>query len=406
MGKTVVCHNCRMTFKIGELRPPFDWEPKDLAEDSWIGVEPPAERKELHHCIMCETPLEEGVIVCPSCGMNQITGIQARRRYNAGAETKLPWWRRLSLPYVLFLLCLVVIAFGGYWLVVSLRRSAAALAREMALQSIVNEATRYLAEEGDPYGFEERFGGKVTDQNLPYFVKKLSAGKRDIQHAAALLIGCGDIQQLTPLLTLAISEQMLPRVREALEAIGPERLVELSVAPEKNVRDSAAVALCLLFGFERLPDTLEQLSAYGPIEDKIRMLNEMCRPWPEASGEFRLTMDGRTMGGTVRVQQYGTLFYLYIGSGVFRTSLKAPRRFTIPIARWCAATAPAVDPKRIRGMVGGRVELASPLGVGWEGTVSLTAKRADLSELPGFVPPPPAAVGETVEARLILERIR
>ena len=47
MGKPAVCSKCKQTFRIGESRPPFQWKPTDLAEASWIGVQPPEEREKL-----------------------------------------------------------------------------------------------------------------------------------------------------------------------------------------------------------------------------------------------------------------------------------------------------------------------------------------------------------------------
>lgn len=406
MGRTVICHNCRMGFTIGELRPPFDWEPRDLAEDSWIGVEPPAERRELHHCIMCEAPLEENVIVCPSCGMNQFTGIQTRKRHNGNSEVKPSLWQRITMPYVLFALCLVVIAVGSYWLIVLLHRSAANAAQEQAIQRLVLQARDYLADVDDPYGLAERFGGRVDDQNLPLFVKRLAARDPAVQHAAAQLIGCGDVTDLAPLLTQAISPEMVPPVRDTLEAIGPRRLLELSVDTNEDVREAAAVALCLLFDFERLPETLAHLSEYTTFEHKHEVLNAMVRAWPEATGTFRVVTDEQHDLTKASVEQYGPIFYMSIEGSEFRTSLDDNRTFVIPIARWCAATGAAVDPDQICEWVSGHVTLSSPLGVGWQGVLTMTARKSGLPELPCAAPSPPDTAGQSTEVPLYLQKAR
>jgi len=75
--------------KIGESRPPFEWKSTELAEDSWVGVEAPAEKVERKHCIMCDAPLRPGEIRCPECGANQVTGLVQRRKPKT--EDRDPW---------------------------------------------------------------------------------------------------------------------------------------------------------------------------------------------------------------------------------------------------------------------------------------------------------------------------
>ena len=86
MGREAVCHNCHVTFIIGQERPPFQWKQTDLAEDSWIGYVPPEKPEEIKHCIMCDAPLPSGSVRCPACGANQVTGIVHRSR--GGEQTE------------------------------------------------------------------------------------------------------------------------------------------------------------------------------------------------------------------------------------------------------------------------------------------------------------------------------
>lgn len=44
-GVMAVCSACHRAFPIGQKLAPFEWQPTDLAEDSWIGVKPPEEKK-------------------------------------------------------------------------------------------------------------------------------------------------------------------------------------------------------------------------------------------------------------------------------------------------------------------------------------------------------------------------
>jgi len=169
------------------------------------------------------------------------------------------------------------------------------------------------------------------------------------------------------------------------------------------VRRSAAVALCLLFELEPNEQTLRKLTEPISTADKIIALNELCRPRPQAVGLFHVVINDTRSPFLVEVEQVGQTFYLRVGSSEFRTSSLRYRTFEIPIERWCAATGSAMDLVAFRRMIGGVIVLQTPFGVGWHGTIHLTAKEPLSSELPGFLPIKPPKAGKTIEVKISLE---
>jgi len=203
MGKPAVCSKCKQTFRIGESRPPFQWKQTDLAEDSWIGVQPPEEREELRHCFMCDAPMQPGDVRCPDCGANQITGVVHRSRFDAATQAKPSFWTRIPIRWIITACVVAALGAVAYWVVSSMSKSAAEIGSELADQRLVQRAAKYLRENVDTYDFPAAFGGRINDENLPRFLKMLSAGDPDIRQAVILLIGHGRIRDLGPIVTQA-----------------------------------------------------------------------------------------------------------------------------------------------------------------------------------------------------------
>jgi len=399
MGKPAVCSKCKQTFRIGESRPAFQWKQTDLAEDSWIGVQPPEEREELRHCFMCDAPMQPGDVRCPDCGANQITGVVHRSRFNAATEAKPSFGAWIPFRWILMAAAVAVIGAGAYWVI----QSAAQIGDELADQSLVQQAAKYLRESGDEYDFPTEFGGRVSDEDLSRFLKMLSANDPNVRRAVILLIGHGRVRNLEPIVTQAESQGATGHALEVLQVVGPRRLVKLSGDASLSVRQPAALALCILFELERGEQTLGRLTEPCPAAEKILTLNELCRPRPQAVGPFHVVVNGIRSPFLVEVEQVGRAFYLHVGSSEFRTPSLRHRTFEIPIERWCAATGSAVDVAALRRMIAGVIVLQTPLGVGWHGTAHLTAKQALSDELPGFLPVKPPKTGETVEVKITLE---
>src|SRR5688572_22366192 len=122
-GRTAVCTKCSKTFKIGESRPAFEWKSKDLAEDSWIGVPPPEEKKELRHCIMCDAPLPPNVVRCPECGANQVTGVVHRAKVEPPKQ-RVTIGSIIPLRMIVLLSLLACIGLAGYYAILAITRSA------------------------------------------------------------------------------------------------------------------------------------------------------------------------------------------------------------------------------------------------------------------------------------------
>ncbi len=398
MGKTAVCSKCRQSFRIGEARPPFEWQPSSLAEDSWVGVAPPEEpRVELRHCILCEAPMKPGEIRCPACGANQVTGTVTRRSRPA-AQPDTPWWAALPIGRIVAGLLFAAVLAGVYFGIKAMFVSAAESGVEIAQQRIIARAARHLAEGGDEYslGDQSEFAGRVTDENLPRFLKMLTAGDPLIRRAAGPLIACGTVTRLGPILALTAETETAEGAREVLRGLGPRRLLRLSGHQDPQVRQEAVRALGVALNIRFSEQELAELAAAGSESERIAMIQRHVRPWPRATGEFGVRIDGQEAPLTVRVEQIGPLFLLRVGRREFVSSYDMERTFAIPVAEWCAATGPAVDAVEVRKLIRGTISLVSPFGEGWSGTITLTVQQPVTGTLPGFLPVAPPPRGETL----------
>ncbi|MHC4444326.1 MAG: hypothetical protein ACYTBZ_24830 [Planctomycetota bacterium] len=402
MGKTAVCSGCHQAFKIGTKLAPFEWEQTDLGEDSWVGVAPPEEKKELKHCINCEGPLEEGQITCPYCGMNQITGLikRPKRRPTMGKDSI---WSAIPLRLIVLAVIILGMVLSVYVGIRALSRSVEDTSDQLAAGSVVSSAANHLREGGDEYSLAERYSGQVTDDNLPYFVKSLSTDDIGKRRAARLLIGCGAVTKLDPIIALTEVEDTADDAILTFYVIGARRLVELSCHEDEQVRRSAGQALCLLFGIEADRKILGLLGRRGSVSGRIQWWNNICRPFPQAVGTFRLVVGETEAPFTIDIEQIGRTFYLQIGHREFRSLYSEQRTFVIPIDRWCMATGSAVDPQEVRKLLGGSVRLASPSGAGWEGTLHIKVKRMPTGPLPGFVPFKPTEPNQTVKMPVFVQ---
>ncbi len=405
IGRTAVCTKCHRTFKIGESRPPFEWKSIDLGEDSWIGVEVPEEQPERKHCIICDAPLRSGEVRCPECGANQITGVVHKRAPVAPVRER-SLGNYLPLRAILVFAIIGGIAAGAYLAILMIARSATQTAEQLADESILRDAARYLREGRDEFTFASTFGGRVNDKNLPRFVRRLSAGDVAVRRATALLIGCGTIRSVTPIVDWARQANDTQTVLNVLGAIGARRLVEMSNTSDDAVRRSAAEAMCLLASLPASKESLEKLSVVATTAEKTQAYNELCRQWPEAVGGFQLEVSGTPGSFETSVEQVGRMFYLRLGSGEFASVVQEPRRFVIPVEHYCAATGSAVSAQAVRDLMRGTVTLESPTGVGWEGLIQASMKRALQGPLPGYLPveTPPADGALALQIRLIRSR--
>ena len=406
MGRQAVCHNCHITFEIGQERPPFQWKQTDLAEDSWIGVAPPEAREELKHCVMCDAPLEPGAVRCPACGANQVTGLVHRgRRQPKGDERAsvlqmIPWRLLIAIAGV------GLVAYVTYLGISAVHRSATVVGEDLVDQNLVNKAVRFLQESGDEYDFAREFAGQVNDENLPRLMSRLGARDPQIRRAAVRLIGHGRYTQIGRLVAEAESGGPVSPAREVLAVMGARRLVELSCDSDEGVRQSAAKGLVLLFNPPNGEATLSELASLTTPEAKTAVLNQLCRPWPQAVGYFRAVANEQICTAKVLVEQVGRTFYVRVGAMEFRSPAGGARSFEIPIEHWCAATGQAVDVAGLRKLIAGLVALESPSGDGWAGTIRLTVKQELAADLPGFLPFTLPERGQTVEVPIRLERIR
>ncbi|HSW43970.1 MAG TPA: hypothetical protein VLM89_00165 [Phycisphaerae bacterium] len=404
MGRQAVCHNCHITFVIGQERPPFTWKPTDLAEDSWIGVEPPREKPELRHCIICEAPLKPGTVRCPECGANQVTGVVRRGKTPDTPKPQTSLWHLIPWRYLTIALAVTAVGFGTYWAISAFHRQAAAVGDELLDQNLVSKAARFLRDTGDEYDFARQFAGQITDENLTRFVPRLSARDPTIRKASVLLIGHGRFSRLQPIVDAAGDSETAQAAREVFQAIGPRRLAELSCDADEVVRAAAADALMILFDLPGGGQTRRQLGEPGSAERKVEILNGLCRPWPEAVGTFQAVIDDRRSPMLFLLEQVGRVFYMNIGMMEFRSTLDGSRVFEIPVEHWCAATGQAVDVVRLRQIIAGSVVLESPYGADWSGRVRLIVKQPLLTELPGFLPFPLPDRGQMAEVPIRLER--
>ena len=403
MGRQAVCHNCHITFVIGQQRPPFAWKSADLAEDSWIGVEPPGEKQEIKHCLICDAPLKSGAVRCPECGANQVTGVVHRGQSAAKAGTKPSWASFIPWRYLVIAAAVAAVSLGSYWLFSAFQQSAAQVGDDLVDQVLVNRAARFLRDTGDEIDFARAFAGQVTGDNLPRLISRLAARDPVIRKAATLLIGSGRFTNLQPLLSAADAPDTALPAREALQAVGSRRLADLSCDPDDAVRLSAARALCILLGL-RGDEPLKKLAAPVSADQKIAALNELCRWWPEATGPFVAVINDQRSPVVFQIDQVARTFYLHAGNMEFRSLPDDTRTFEIPIEYWCAATAQAVDVADLRRFIGGQVRLASPHGAGWEGTLAITVRQPLLADLPGFLPLQVPNRGKTIEAPIRLAR--
>lgn len=404
MGKTAVCTGCHQTFRIGQVRLPFEWKQTDLGEDSWIGVEAPKEKKELRNCIICQAPLDDEAITCPECGANQVTGI-VRRPPRRPVEVKPSVLSALPWKLIAGIAALAMLSIGGYRLFKTATSSALDSGEKAAHMATARLAAEHLRKGGDESSLAAEFAGRVDDGNLPIFLDMLSAGRQDIRQAAVLLIGCGNVTNLRPILDMAGSAAGREQGTAVLEAVNPRRLAILSNHEEANVRMAAAEGLCILSGLKPESEVLNQLAEKASWEEKVSRLNRFCRPYPAATGRFSVTINDTAAPFVVSIEQIGTWFFMKLDKAEFHTEPRQTRTFEIPIDRWCVATGMALDAAAIRRMLTGSVRLVSPIGASWRGTVTVSARIRLDPPLPGFLPVDPPAAGQTTEAEITLTRI-
>lgn len=403
-GRVAVCTRCSSSFSIGESRPPFQWRPTDLAEDSWIGVAPPEEKPELRHCIICDAPLQPDQVRCPACGANQVTGVVHRAKPQLETQhTRVG--PVIPLRLVIIIAVFGLIAAGGYWMILAIGRSVGKVGDELVDQRLVGTAARQLRDSGDEFAVATAYRGKVKDTNLPRFVQMLSAGDETIRRAAALLIGAGEATQLGPVLEWVKAHPAEEQNLNVLHAIGARRLVELSGHTEASVRSVAAEALCLLSQLPPDETTMQELAEAVPAAEKIDRLNKRCRPWPEAVGGFAVQVNETPATFPATVEQIGRTFYLHLGGYDFASLPGRQREFVIPIEYWCTATSPAIDPARLREQLTGTVTLTSSLGIGWTGAIDARLKRS-MHTLPGFLPMDPPKPGQALQGTIRFRRER
>jgi hypothetical protein len=150
--------------------------------------------------------------------------------------------------------------------------------------------------------------------------------------------------------------------------------------------------MLLLAGLPEASAFIESLTQKPSLQWVIGQYNDMCRPWPEAAGEFWLVVADHPGPLTASVEQIGKMFYLKLGGREFVSDPGADRQFSIPIEHYCAATGTAVSAAFVRDTLRGEVTLASPTGVGWSGTIQANMRGKLDGPLPGFLPiatPPP-----------------
>jgi hypothetical protein len=218
-----------------------------------------------------------------------------------------------------------------------------------------------------------------------------------------LLIGCGTITRLEPIVALAQDENTRDNAILTFYTIGTRRLVDLSCHEDEQVRQPAARALALLCGFNDMDGAVDRLAGKMSVTGKIRLLNNLCRPFPQAVGMFELIVDQTKAPFMIQIEQIGRTFYLRIGHREFRSLLAEKRTFVIPIDQWCCATGSAVDSRAVRKLLGGSVRLLSPTGAGWEGTIHVTVKEIPAGPLPGFLPFEPTEPKQTVELPVFIQ---
>lgn len=403
-GRIAVCTKCARTFKIGESRPPFQWKATDLGEDSWIGVPEPEEKKEIKHCITCDAPLRPEMVRCPECGTNQVTGMVHKSRHRETTE-EVSFWSTLPLRPIGIALAVVLVCAGIFWTARAIGRKGVQIGDEMADTGLTKRVAAQLDAGEEESDAVAKYAGMVKDANIERFAQMLASGTPTWRRAAGLLIGAGQQTNLAPVVAIARSDDATTAAAglAALEAIGARQIVNLSNHQDEKVRHAAAEALTALSELDRGSAKLGELAKVMSAAQKIKLLNEACRPWPELVGAFTVKIDETASPFPVRVEQIGRTFYLQVGQTEFVT-VRGTRQFTIPIHRWCAATGSAVDPRSARELLSGVVVLAGPTGAVWEGQVTLTARRKMSPPLPGFLPFEPPEPGQTIQAPVRLVR--
>lgn len=410
MGKEVVCKHCEKPFKVGEKRPLESWKIPDLGLDTWIGIEPPDEDDEQErvvHCLMCDVPLKPGTTICTDCGANQITGVVQRRRYREPEPHRKSVGSILPTRWIAVLMLMAAIGAGGIWVIVKIAHSINTATTEVTDIQLINSVGVRLRDGDDLIAIRERFGGRITDKNLPRFVRKLLADKESIARAAQMLIGCGRVNNLQPILALTEENgRGRDRVAAVLDVIGERRLIELSCDDDEAIRSAAVDALRYFLGEHAATDqTIRRLREPTRVADKQDFYNRLERHRPEATGTFVVQVQGvESEDFQVHIQQFGRTFYLSIGTREFRNRHGDGRNIAITIDRWCEATGQAVDPVAVRDLLGGTVRLSSPHGAGWEGEIELVLRHAANGELPGFLPFEVPKIGESIAVPIRLIR--
>jgi hypothetical protein len=400
-GRTAVCSACRQPFKIGDSRPPFEWKQTSLMEDSWIGVAPPEEKREIQHCIMCEAPLEPGVVRCMACGANQITGVVHRKRPEAEGS-RLPFGLTLPLRSIGILATMCAIAALGYLAIAKITASVSEIGDDMTDRSVTHRVLKHLQEGGNEYTAVQMFAGNVKDENLNRFLRLVGSGDTAIRGAAILLVGAGRVSDIQPILALGKTDD--DAMSQIIQIIGARRLVELSCSDSEPARRHAAEGLCHLWTLKQDEETLTVLSQKMTTAEKAQRCNVLCRAYPEATGTFQLTVGDTVAPFTATVDQIGRTFYMRLKGAEFHSLPGERRAFQFPVEQWCAATGSAVDPLAVAKLITGHVNLECASGVGWQGFIRLTAKQAPGGPLPGFLPLSVTVVGQSVDARIELER--
>lgn len=402
MGQTAVCTKCREPFRIGQALAKFEWKSTDLGEDSWIGVEVPEEKPEPKHCIICGAPLDEGEVSCRECGANQVTGVVHRKKRRGETREETGW---SMIPVRPLVIGLIIAALGGglFWFMHRLGRTAVELVDHGAEDGLVIRARNHLRESADETTFRAEFAGRVTDENIERFARRLyRAADPEIRRTTEWLIGAGRFTDLASLFEPPQGESPID-LRPVFDAIGARRLVALSNHEDEPVRRLAARALMALFRLGDDESVREELAERVSAGEKIARLNRLYRPWPQAVGAFSIVVNEEVAPFEAVVEQIGRTFYLTLGDREFRSLLDEERTFVIPIEYWCAATGTAVDPAAVSMLMSGSVRLESPFGVGWEGVIRVVPQHDVAGSLPGFLPIGPLERGEVVEAHIDLE---
>ena len=322
---------------------------------------------------------------------------------------ELPFWSLIPLRPILIALAVFAVVAGTYLIGRAIGHKSVQLSTqlsdELADTNLAGRVTRELEHGEDEAELASKYAGCVKDANLGHFTRMLESGAPTSRRTAILLIGAGQETNIAPVLAAARAQDATAAAigSDTLAAIGPRRLVELSNHQDEKVRRGAADALALLFDLDPSNAKVARLAQAMPSARKIRLLNEVCRPWPELLGTFVVTVNQVPSPFTVQIEQIGKTFYLKLGQAEFVTA-RGTRQFTIPIYRWCTITGSAVDAGAVRELLGGSVSITSTTGASWQGQITVTARRQIQGPLPGFLPFEPPTPGQTISAPLTLDR--